>query len=437
MLSSNVPCNWVGVPSKSIVIDNDLGQSGAFTVDREGFQKLVAEVSLGRAGIVLGLEVSRLARNSTDWHRLLEICAFNDTLILDEDGIYSSSGFNDRLLLGLKGTMSEAELHVMRMRMQGGVLAKAKRGELQPLLPIGFVYDGEGNVVLDPDQQVQACIHSIFSLFRRTGSSYAAVRHFKKKGLLFPSRPLFGPNRGELCWIPLQRSIVLRVLNNPRYAGTYFYGRTRGRRRPEGGRPISSKPVPREQWHALIQNAHPGYITWEMYEANLKRLEENSRAHVMKLKAPPREGPALLQGLVVCGNCGRRMNVRYHWSGEVLVPEYLCQYADRAAGKSLHGNSRSERRYGCQQSVAGSRDADRAGSVAGRAAGTAIAARRNRPSAVEQVERSRYEANLAQRRYMQVEPENRLVADTLEADWNQKLQLLADARLEYERQRTP
>jgi DNA invertase Pin-like site-specific DNA recombinase len=193
-------------PEQVIVIDNDLGQSGAFTVDREGFQKLVAEVSLGRAGIVLGLEVSRLARNSTDWHRLLEICAYNDTLILDEDGIYSPSSFNDRLLLGLKGTMSEAELHVMRMRMQGGVLTKAKRGELRPLLPIGFLYDDEGNVVRDPDQQVQACIHSIFSLFRRTGSSYAAVRHFKKKGLLFPSRPLFGPNRGELCWIPLQRS---------------------------------------------------------------------------------------------------------------------------------------------------------------------------------------------------------------------------------------
>jgi DNA invertase Pin-like site-specific DNA recombinase len=424
-------------PEQVIVIDNDLGQSGAFTVDREGFQKLVAEVSLGRAGIVLGLEVSRLARNSTDWHRLLEICAYNDTLILDEDGIYSPSSFNDRLLLGLKGTMSEAELHVMRMRMQGGVLTKAKRGELRPLLPIGFVYNDEGNVVLDPDQQVQACIHSIFSLFRRTGSSYAAVRHFKKKGLLFPSRPLFGPNRGELCWIPLQRSIVLRVLNNPRYAGTYFYGRTRGRRRPEGGRPISSKPVPREQWHALIQNAHPGYITWEMYETNLRKLEENSRAHVMKLKAPPREGPALLQGLVICGNCGRRMNVRYHWRGEVLVPEYLCQY---------HLIERLEK--ACM-AVPGANVDTAVGNllleaVTPMALEVSLAVQQELLSRLEetdrlrlkQVERARYEANLAQRRYMQVEPENRLVADTLEAEWNQKLQLLADARLEYERQRT-
>lgn len=418
-----------------VVIDNDLGQSGASTVDREGFQKLVAEVSMGRAGIVLGLEVSRLARNSTDWHRLLEICAYNDTLILDEDGIYSPSTFNDRLLLGLKGTMSEAELHVMRMRMQGGVLTKAKRGELQSLLPIGLVYDVEGNVVLDPDQQVQACVHLIFSLFRRTGSAYAAVRYFKKKSPLFPSRPLYGPNRGELCWVPLQRCTVLRMLNNPRYAGAYFYGRTRGRRRPEGGRPNSSKLVPRDQWHALIQNAHPGYITWEMFEANLKRLEENSRTYAIKLKTPPREGPALLQGLVICGNCGRRMNVRYHWRGEALVPEYLCQY---------HLVEKLEK--ACM-AVPGA-NIDKAISdllleaVTPMALEVSLAVQQELLSRLEeadrlrlkQVERARYEANLAQRRYMQVEPENRLVADTLEAEWNQKLQLLADARLEYARQ---
>ena len=185
-------------PEQVVVIDSDLGESGASTVDRDGFQKLVAEVSMGRAGIVLGLEVSRLARNSADWHRLLEICAFNDTLILDEDGIYNPGAFNDRLLLGLKGTMSEAELHVMRMRMIGGVLTKARRGELCPLLPIGFMYDEENKVVLDPDQQVQESIRLVFSLFRRTGSAYALVRHFRDKGLLFPSRPLFGPNRHEL-----------------------------------------------------------------------------------------------------------------------------------------------------------------------------------------------------------------------------------------------
>ncbi|MEA2261860.1 MAG: hypothetical protein QOJ51_4685 [Acidobacteriaceae bacterium] len=419
------------------VIDSDLGESGASMVDRDGFQKLVAEVSMGRAGIVLGLEVSRLARNSADWHRLLELCAFNDTLILDEDGIYNPAVFNDRLLLGLKGTMSEAELHVMRMRMIGGVLTKARRGELCPLLPIGLVYGQENSVVLDPDQQVQECIRLIFSLFHRTGSAYALVRHFRNKGLLFPQRPLYGPNRHELIWVPLQRSTVMRVLNNPRYAGAYFFGRTRGRRRPEGGRPISSKAVPREQWHALIRQAHPGYITWEIYEDNLRKLEENSRAHQVQLKVPPREGPALLQGMAICGNCGRRMSIRYHWRGAELVPDYLCQYqvVERLekACMSIPG-ANVDAVISCLLAEA----------VTPVALEVSLAVQQELLTRLEevdrlrlkQVERARYEANLAQRRYMQVEPENRLVADTLEAEWNHKLQVLAEARLEYERQRS-
>ena len=199
-------------------------------VDRDGFQKLVAEVSMGRAGIVLGLEVSRLARNSADWHRLLELCAFNDTLILDEDGIYNPAVFNDRLLLGLKGTMSEAELHVMRMRMIGGVLTKARRGELCPLLPIGFVYDQENNVVLDPDQQVQECIRLIFSLFHRTGSAYALVRHFRNRPPVSTTSPVW-PNRHELIWVSVatqhgharaqQSALCRRVLfrTHPRHGG--------------------------------------------------------------------------------------------------------------------------------------------------------------------------------------------------------------------------
>ena len=424
-------------PEQVMVIDNDLGESGASTVDRDGFQKLVAEVSMGRAGIVLGLEVSRLARNSADWHRLLEICAFNDTLILDEDGIYNPGAFNDRLLLGLKGTMSEAELHVMRMRMIGGVLTKARRGELCPLLPIGFMYDDENKVVFDPDRQVQESIRLVFSLFRRTGSAYALVRHFRDKGLLFPSRPLFGPNRHELIWVPLQRSTIMRVLNNPRYAGAYFFGRTRGRRRQEGGRPISSKPVPKEQWHALIRDAHPGYIDWETYEGNLKRLEENCRAHPIHLKVPPREGPALLQGMAICGNCGRRMSVRYHWRGTELIPDYLCQY---------HTVEKLEK--ACMSIPGANVDAAVSAllmeAVTPVALEVSLAVQQELLSRLEevdqlrlkQVERARYEANLAQRRYMQVEPENRLVADTLEAEWNRKLQALAEARLECERQRS-
>jgi DNA invertase Pin-like site-specific DNA recombinase len=424
-------------PEQVTVIDSDLGESGASMVDRDGFRKLVAEVSMGRAGIVLGLEVSRLARNCADWHRLLELCAFNDTLILDEDGIYNPGVFNDRLLLGLKGTMSEAELHVIRMRMIHGVLNKARRGELCPLLPIGFVYDEQNNVVLDPDQQVQQCIHLIFSLFRRAGTAHALVRHFRNQGLLFPQRPLYGPHRNELVWVTLQRSTVMRVLNNPRYAGAFFFGRTRGRRRPEGGRPTSSKMVPREQWHALIRDAHPGYITWEVYEANLRKLEENVRKHPIHLKVPPREGPALLQGLALCGNCGRRLSVRYHWRGTELVPDYLCQL-----------NAVEKLEKACIAIPGANVDAAISNllmeAVTPMALEVSLAVQQEMLARLDevdqlrlkQVERARYEANLAQRRYMQVQPENRLVADGLETEWNQKLHILAEAKLEYERQRS-
>jgi DNA invertase Pin-like site-specific DNA recombinase len=206
-----------------VVIDTDLGQSGASAADREGFQRLVTEVSLGRAGIVLGLEVSRLARNCMDWHRLLEICALADTLILDEDGVYDPAHFNDRLLLGLKGTMSEAELHVLRTRLQGGILNKARRGELFVRPPIGFAYDAAGRVVLDPDQQIQRTIRLLFDTFQRTGSAMATVRDFRNTGVQFPRRIHSGPAKGDVIWGKLEHSHVLRVLHNPRYAGVFVY----------------------------------------------------------------------------------------------------------------------------------------------------------------------------------------------------------------------
>jgi DNA invertase Pin-like site-specific DNA recombinase len=306
-----------------IVIDSDLGQSGASAVDREGFQKLVTEVSLGKAGIVLGLEVSRLARNSTDWHRLLEICALTDTLILDEDGVYDPSHFNDRLLLGLKGTMSEAELHVLRARLQGGILNKARRGELQCPLPVGFVYNTSSEPVLDPDKQVQESIRFFFETFRRTASACGVVKTFRQKGLLFPRRLKKGPNKGDLVWAELPHSRTLHILHNPRYAGAFVYGRSRTRNNPNGG--TSYTRLPREEW-MLLKNAHPGYISWEQYEENLRRLQENAQVNGSdRRKSPPREGPALLQGLVVCGICGSRMTIRYHARQGRLVPEYVCQ----------------------------------------------------------------------------------------------------------------
>lgn len=306
-----------------IVIDSDLGHSGASAVDREGFQKLVTEVSLGKAGIVLGLEVSRLARNSTDWHRLLEICALTDTLIPDEDGVYEPSHFNDRLLLGLKGTMSEAELHVLRARLQGGILNKARRGELQCPLPVGFVCNANSEPVLDPDKQVQETIRFFFDTFRRTGSACAVVKEFRRKGLLFPRRLKRGPNKGDLVWAELPHSRTLCLLHNPRYAGAFVYGRSRTRTHPDGS--TSYKRLPREQW-MLCKDAHPACISWEQYEENLCRLRENAQAiGADRRKSPPREGPALLQGLVVCGVCGSRMTVRYHARQDRLIPEYVCQ----------------------------------------------------------------------------------------------------------------
>ena len=222
-----------------IVIDCDLGQSGASSADREGFQTLVGEVGTGKAGIVLGLEVSRLARNSSDWHRLLEICALTDTLIADEDGLYHPGEFNDRLLLGLKGTMSEAELHVLRARLRGGILNAARRGALRMPLPVGLVYDAAGNVMLDPDTQVRHSFEHLFATFVSTGSATATVRHFREQQLRFPRRPRSGPRKGELLWETLRHWRVLRVLHNPRYAGIYCYGRSHTRKLVGGESPGS------------------------------------------------------------------------------------------------------------------------------------------------------------------------------------------------------
>src|SRR5499425_1104939 len=307
-----------------IVLDSDLGQSGASAADREGFQRLVTEVSLGRAGIVLGLEVSRLARNSTDWHRLLEICALTDALILDEDGIYDPAHFNDRLLLGLKGTMSEAELHVLRARLQGGIRNKARRGELFVRPPMGYVYTPERKMVLNPDQQVQQAVRLLFETFRRTGSAMATVKYFAEQGLQFPRRVHTGPNKGDVVWAGLEHSRALRILHNPRYTGAFVYGRTHTRKTVDGDWII--EPVPREEWEVLIREAHVGYLHWDEYEQNQRRLRDNRQAYGEdRRKSPPREGPALLQGLLICGRCGKRMTVRYHSRRGRMVPDYVCQ----------------------------------------------------------------------------------------------------------------
>jgi DNA invertase Pin-like site-specific DNA recombinase len=417
-----------------VVIDVDQGQSGASAADRAGFQALVADVSLGKAGIVLGLECSRLARNNADWQRLLELCAFTNTLICDEDGLYDPTAINDRLLLGIKGTISEAELHLIRARLQGGILAKARRGELALRLPIGLVYDPTGAVVLDPDVGVRESISHLFATFEATGSALAVVKAFAAEGLRFPGRHLTGPHAGELYWVPLRHQHVLFTLHNPRYAGAYFYGRRRQFRDLEGRHRHIRKP--REDWTVFIPGAHPGYISMETFEANQARLAANAAAHGEDRRAgPAREGPALLQGLVVCGRCGRRMTVNYHRRCNAsLVPDYSCQ---------TEGIERATRP--CMNVCGSGIDAavaelvlaelsplavEAALSVAAELTNRAADADRIRAQGVE---RARYAADAARRRYLAVDAANRLVADALEADWNQKLRELAEAQDEYDR----
>jgi len=323
----------LGWPRERIeVIDTDLGQSGSSAADRQGFQRLVAEVGLGRAGIVMGLEVSRLARNSADWHRLIEICALSHTLILDEDGIYDPTEFNDRLLLGLKGTMSEAETHLLRARLRGGLLNKARRGELRCHLPVGLVYDDQDQVVLDPDKQVQQSLRLLFETFFRCGTAHRTAKHFRDHGLLFPRRALSGPEKGKVIWGPIGVRHVLMVLHNPRYAGAYAFGRGRWKKQPDGRK--KWELLPQDRWQVLIPDAHPGYISWQQYEDIDQRLRQNAQAYgIDRRHGPVREGPALLQGRVVCGICGNRMSVRYHRRSKQLVPDYLCNrnYMEHAA----------------------------------------------------------------------------------------------------------
>ena len=419
-----------------VVIDTDLGQSGASAADRAGFQQLVTEVSLGRAGLVLGLEVSRLARNCSDWHRLLEICAFTGTLILDEDGLYDPAHFNDRLLLGLKGTMSEAELHLLRARLAGGALNKAKRGELQVYLPIGLAYDAVGRVVLDPDEQVRQSVQLVFATFQRTGSAFAVVREFRRQSWLFPRHQRSGPGHEQVMWKQLSYPLVTKILHNPRYAGAFVYGRTTARKSADGRRGAVRR-LPVEQWPVRIKDAHPGYLSWEQYEANLARLRENTaRPSTNDRRSAPREGPALLQGLIMCGICGQRMHPRYTARSQHLWPYYLCPRQDLDDG-----------RLSCQH-ISGKAVDDAVGEllltsvspVALKVALTVQDEIRRRLEEADrlrqaQVERARYEASLAQRRYMKLDPSNRLVANTLETEWNTKLRLLAEAEQNYQRQR--
>ena len=305
------------------VIDNDLGKSGANAQHRDGFQELVSEVALSKAGIVMGLEVSRLARNSADWHRLIELCAMSGALILDQDGLYDPTCFNDRLVLGLKGTMSEAELHILKSRMRGGVLNKARRGELEMMAPVGLMYEN-GILGLDPDASVQAVLKLVFDTFEHTESAFRTVQKLVDDHILFPCRQRSGEKKGDLTWALPTHSRLLSVLRNPRYAGTFVYGRTRAKLQANGR--INVKSLPVAEWQFVFPGSHVGYITWERYLANQQCLARNAMAFRKDRSAGPvREGPALLQGRVLCGVCGAHMTMQYNHVRGRLLPIYACQ----------------------------------------------------------------------------------------------------------------
>jgi DNA invertase Pin-like site-specific DNA recombinase len=426
----------LGWPIERIhVIDSDLGLSGAQAAGRDGFQHLVTEVAMGHAGIVLGLEVSRLARNNADWHRLLELAAMSHTLICDEDGVYDPAHFNDRLLLGLKGTMSEAELHVLKSRLQGGILNKARRGELEIALPVGLVYGPDGRVCLDPDRQIQDTVRLLFDTFRETGSACAALRRMRAQHILFPRRITRGIGKGEVLWGELDHSRVLEVLNNPRYAGAFVYGR----RRTSYNADLKQVQLQlkRENWQVLIRDAHPGYISWDEFERNELTLQRNAVGFSTNLRGgAPREGIALLQGRVLCGRCGSRMRVRYDSRAGEQRPYYCCNEdtVRRAASRNCQWVQGTE--------IDAAISALLLQTVAPAAIDVALAVQQEIAQRVgqaaamreAQLQRCRYEAELARRRYVKVDPDNRLVADALGAEWNARLRQLDALQREHERQ---
>jgi DNA invertase Pin-like site-specific DNA recombinase len=426
----------MGWPSSQVrVLDGDLGQSGTQMSQREDFKLLVAEVSMQKVGGVFALEASRLSRSCADWHRLLELCALTGTLIVDEDGTYDPAQFNDQLLLGLKGTMSQAELHFLRARLLGGKRNKAKKGELRFPLPVGFSYDDENRTVVDPDEEIRGAIRLFFETFAETGSAYAVVHHFASRGIRFPKRAYGGVWSGKVIWGQLTHGRALGLLRNPSYAGCYVYGRYGYKTHIlEGGRiekKTRRKPMP--EWDVLIHDHHPGYISWEQYLHNQEALaanRTNGEEHV--LSGPAREGLALLHGLLLCAKCGRRITVRYKGNGGIY-PVYECN------GQRKHGPAtKSCVRAGCDILDKGveRRVLEVLKPAQFDIAINAVEELKKRDQGVArqwqmQIERADYEAQLAQRRYEEVDPANRLVASTLERRWNESLERVEQVKERY------
>jgi DNA invertase Pin-like site-specific DNA recombinase len=423
---------WGWPEARVLVIDEDLGRSGTSAERRQGFQRLVAEVGLDHVGVILGVEMSRLARSSKDWHQLLEICALFGTLIADLDGIYDPSQYNDRLLLGLKGTMSEAELHILKQRMYQGTLQKARRGALRFALPIGYIHNAAGAVVYDPEAQVQHGIRLIFRKFEELGTRHALLRYLVRHDIHLGVRLREGPAKGTLEWRRANRMTLQNMLKHPLYAGAYAYGRRQvDPRKKQPGRPSTGRVTrPRPAYHALLQELVPAYITWAQYEQNLARLAANrARAETLGVV---RHGPSLLAGLLVCGRCHCRMQVRY--GGPRQLHSYTC--------------NRLATNYGgdyCQYLPGVPVDACVSQWVLTALEPAALTLSLEATARLEQerwdldrlwqqrLERAAYEAERAARHYRLIEPEHRLVARQLAQEWEEKLTAHRHLQEEYER----
>ena len=407
------------------VLDGDLGRSGTSMVDRADFKTIVTEVSLGRVGAVIALEASRLARSNADWHRLIEICGITGALIVDEDGCYDPADFNDGLLLGLKGTMAQAELHFIRARLQGGKLNKAQKGELRFPLPVGYVFDEAGHIAKDPDSQVRGAMELVFTTFAQTGSAYGVVQQFAEDQLLFPKRSYGGTWDGQLRWGRLTDSRVLAILKNPSYAGVYAFGRYRCVKEILADGAVRSRiaQMPREHWLVEIQDHHEGYITLEQQLKNLDVIERNrTNPQEAVLSGPAREGLALLQGLLICSCCGRRLTPRYQGNGG-SYPIYECNWRKR---EGLSKSSCLAVQCGHLDRAVEARILQVVNQEQLDLALEAYDVLQQREQQVSgqwklRLQRAEYEAQLAQKQYDQVDPENRLVASTLERRWNDAL----------------
>ena len=424
-----VTLGWAA--SQVEVIDEDQGLSGATAEGRLGFQRLLAEVGLDHVGIILGLEMSRLARSNKDWHQLLELCGIFRTLLADQDGLYDPTDYNDRLLLGLKGTMSEAELHVLRGRLNAGRVNKARRGELHSLPPIGYIKLPTGEFAIDPDEQVQAVVRLIFDQFDRLGSLHGVIRYLVRHGIRIGVRPHYGPNRGNLEWHHPTRAAVQSILTRPIYAGTYRHGYRRfDPRRKKPGKPGSGRVVvPPDQYVALIPDRMPAYITRERYQANQQRLADN-RARYEALGAP-RKGVSLLGGLLICGRCGRRMFI--HYCGRSQSLRYDCARESKTCRgprcQSLAGSVLDT--FVAQQVLTALQPAALELSLA---AADDVQQERQRLTEhwQQRLERARYQTSRAERQYQAVEPENRLIARELERRWEAALKEQRQLEGEYE-----